>query len=221
MKYCKTCKVHYDVPLSNCMLCNGELDDNDKMPLLSKYPDYGKKRVQSKFLYRLFYYINFVSIIVTLYLDFQEGLPLSWSLVVGITNVYAIIMFAIFTHPTIWTSKLTKSIILSVLSLILLGLSIRDHTWAIDYVFPFAVLSNILLISILIIANKKKWFDYFSSLIFITIVGLIPGLLNLLNVTNTQWPSMICFAFALFTLIGIIFLPSKASRDEFKRRFHI
>jgi len=203
------------------MLCNGELEDFDKEPLISKFPEYGPKRIQSKFFYRLFYYMNFVSILVSLYIDFQQGLPLTWSLVVSITNIYAIIMFAILTNPTIWTSKLTKSIILTVLAVILLGLSIRDHTWAIDYVFPFAVLTNIFLINVLIITNKTKWFDYFSSLIFITIIGLVPGLLNLLKVTYTQWPSMICFSFSLFTLIGIIFLPSKASREEFKRRFHI
>ena len=139
----------------------------------------------------------------------------------GITNVYAIIMFSILTNAALWTSKLTKSIVLTVLSVILIGLSIRDYDWAVDYVFPFAVLSNTLLITILILSNKKKWFDYFVSLVFISIVGLIPGLLNILNITHVQWPSLICFSYSVFTIIGIIFLPSKASREEFKRRFHI
>lgn len=220
MKYCKTCKIEYDTPLEHCMFCNGELEDDQKNELSYHYAECTKKP-SSKFFFRLFYYINVVSIVVTLYIDYSHGLPLSWSLVVGITNVYAIIMFSILTNAALWTSKLTKSIVLTVLSVILIGLSIRDYNWAIDYVFPFAVLSNTLLITILILSNKKKWFDYFVSLVFISIVGLIPGLLNLLNITHVQWPSLICFSYSVFTIIGIIFLPSKASREEFNRRFHI
>jgi hypothetical protein len=130
-------------------------------------------------------------------------------------------MFIVLAIPTIWTSKLSKSIIITAGSLILIGLSIRDYAWAIDYVLPISLMTNIFLISILIVVNKKKWFDYFSSLIIITLIGLIPGLLNLLRVTTVLWPSLVCFAFSAFTLLGIFFLPSKSSRDEFKRRFHI
>ena len=130
-------------------------------------------------------------------------------------------MYIILAIPTIWTSKLVKTMIVTILAVILIGLSIRDYSWAIDYVFPFAIMSNILLLSVIIIFNKKKWFDYFSSLIIITIIGFVPGLMNLLSVTTIEWPSMVCFFYSAFTLLGIVFLPSKSSREEFKRRFHI
>jgi hypothetical protein len=220
MKYCKTCHVHYDTPIDHCILCNGELDSEGSEVLTYKFTEMQKKPASRLFI-RIFYFLNIVSIIVSLYLDFADGLPLEWSLIVSITNLYAIAMFITLTVPTIWTSKLTKSIILTVLSVILIGLSIRDYAWAIDIVLPFAVLSNILIITILILANKKKWFDYFSSLLVITIIGLVPGLLNLFRVTTLQWPSLICFAYSAFTLFGIFILPSKSSREEFKRRFHI
>lgn len=220
MKYCKTCHVHYDTPIHQCILCNGELETEGNETLTYKFSEIQKKPASRLFI-RLFYFLNIVSIIVSLYIDFADGLPLEWSLVVSITNLYAIAMFIILAVPTIWTSKMTKSIIITVLSIILIGLSIRDYAWAIDIVFPFAILSNILVITILILANKKKWFDYFASLIIITIIGLIPGLLNLIKVTTIQWPSLVCFAFSAFTLLGIFTLPSKSSREEFKRRFHI
>lgn len=220
MKYCKTCHVHYDTNLEHCMLCNGELENENDSIVSYKFPEIQKKKA-SRFFHRLFIFLNIVSILISFYVDYSDGVPLTWSLVVSITNLYAVIMFILLTVPTIWTSKLTKSIIVSAGAVILIGLAIRDHQWALDYVFPFAVILNIFLITILIIFNKKKWFDYFSSLIIITIVGLIPGLLNLLKVTEVTWPSVACFAYALVTLLGIIFLPSKASREEFRRRFHI
>lgn len=220
MKYCKTCHVHYDTTLDHCMLCNGELDHENEIEVSYKFTACAKPP-RSRFYIRLFLFLNVISALISLYIDFADGLPLSWSLIVTITNIYVVFMFFILAVPTIWTSKLTKSIILTVGSLILIGLSINEHAWAIDYVFPFAIMTNILLISMLIVFNKKKWFDYFASLIIISIIGLIPGLFNLLNITEVEWPSLVCLAYSIFTLLGIIVLPSKSSRDEFRRRFHI
>jgi hypothetical protein len=202
------------------MLCNGELENEDEQEVTFKFNECHKRKT-SRFFHRLFIFINIVSILISLYIDFSDGLPLSWSLIVSITNLYAVVMFILLAVPTIWTSKLTKSMIVTIGMVILIGLAIRDHQWALDYVFPFAVMLNILLITILIIFNRKKWFDYFSALIIITIIGLVPGLLNLLKVTEVTWPSVACFSYALVTLLGIFFLPSKASREEFRRRFHV
>jgi len=220
MKYCKTCRVHYDSDLEHCILCNGDLEQEDQTVSVFKFAEMTRKST-SKFFIRLFIYLNITAALVSLYLDLNNGLPLSWSLVVAITSIYTVIMYIILAVPTIWTSKLVKTMIVSILAVILIGLSIRNYFWAIDYVFPFAIISNILILSMIIIFNKKKWFDYFSSLIIITIIGLVPGLMNLLKVTTVEWPSMICFFYAAFTLLGIVFLPSKSSREEFKRRFHI
>src|SRR5690554_5667394 len=117
MKYCKTCHIHYDTPLETCMFCNGELEDNHQDVLSYKFAEV-KKRSASRFFYRLFIFLNIISIIVSLYLDYADGLPLEWSLIVGITNIYAVSMFIMLIIPTLWTSKLTKSIILTTGSLI-------------------------------------------------------------------------------------------------------
>jgi len=220
MKYCKSCHVHYDNTLEHCILCNGELEKIGEIDSTYKFPE-PKKRSKSRFFYRLFLFLNLVSALVSLYIDFADGLPLSWSLIVGITNIYIVVMFLVLAVPTIWTHRITKSVIITVGSLILIGLALRDVNWALDYVFPFAIMSNTFFTTLLILVNKKKWFDYFSSLIFITLFGLIPGLLNVLNLTTVQWPSLICFAYSTFTIFGIIILPSRSSREEFKRRFHI
>lgn len=220
MKYCKSCHVHYDTTLEHCILCNGELEQEGEDESVYKFSDIIKKS-RSKFFYRLFLFANIISAVVSLYLDFRNGLPLTWSLIVSITNIYVIVMFIILVVPTLWTSKVTKVIIVTVMAIILLGLAIRDYSWAIDFVFPIAVGTNIFLISILIVTNKKKWYDYFAGLIIITIVGFIPGLFNLLRLTTQRLPSIICFSYALVTFLGIMFLPSKSSREEFKRRFHV
>ena len=220
MRYCKTCHIHYDTDLENCMLCGGELEHQENDLSVYKFKEMSKKS-KANFFYRLFIFLNFMSIFITLALDYLSGLPLSWSLVVSVTNLYTVVLIMILGNPNFWASKLTKVMISTVLVVILIALSLRDYSWAVDFVLPLATGSTIFVLSILIITNRKKWFDYFAPLLIITLVGLIPGLLFLLDLLNVIWPSIVCFSYASITLLGMIFLPSKSSREEFKRRFHI
>lgn len=220
MRYCKTCHVHYDTDIEHCILCGGDLEIGENDQSVFKFKEITKKS-RSNFFYRLFVFLNFMSIIITLSLDYLSGLPLSWSLVVSATNLYTVVILMILLNPNFWASKFTKMMISTILVVILIGLSLRDYSWAVDFVFPLAVASTMLVLTILIIANRKKWFDYFAPLLIITIVGLVPGILFLMNVLTVYWPSIISFSYAAVTLLGIVFLPSKNSREEFKRRFHI
>lgn len=220
MRYCKTCHVHYDTDLEHCMLCSGDLEVTENDQSVYKFKEITKKS-RSNFFYRFFVFLNFMSIIITLSLDYLSGLPLTWSLVVSVTNLYTVVLLMILLNPNFWASKFTKVMITTIMVVILIGLSLRDYSWAVDIVFPFAVASTILILTILILTNRKKWFDYFAPLLIITIVGLVPGILFLLNVLTVEWPSIISFSYAAVTLLGMIFLPSKSSREEFKRRFHI
>lgn len=220
MRYCKTCKINYDTDLNNCLLCGGELIIGESDESSYKFKEFNK-RPKSNFYYRLFIFLNVMSMLITLILDYMNGTPLTWSLVVSLTNIYSIMMLLTLGNPTFWVSKFTKTIIFTISVVILIGLSIRDYTWAVDFVFPLAVTSTILVLTILIFANRKKWYDYFASLFIITLIGLVPSILILANVLTISWPSIVCLIYSILTLLGMIFLPSKTSREEFKRRFHI
>jgi hypothetical protein len=220
MRYCKTCHIHYDTDLEHCLLCDGELEISADDQSEYKFKDITKKP-RSNFFYRLFIFLNVISILTTITLDYMSGRNLSWSLIVSVTNMYSIIMLLTLGNPTFWVSKFTKTIVFTISMVVLLGLAIRDYSWAVDIVFPLAVSSTMLILTILIFSNRKKWFDYFASLFIITIIGLVPGFLILFNFLSITWPSLVCFIYAILTLLGMIFLPSKSSREEFKRRFHI
>jgi hypothetical protein len=222
MKYCKTCNVHYDAPLEQCLLCNGELEYTKE---IADEPAYKfkiiTKKSSSRFWYRFFFFLAVVSTAITIYLDYMDGLSLSWSLIVAITTLYTVLIFRTLSAASQWSAKVMKILMITAVGTILIGFAIRDYAWSIDYIFPFSIIGNILLISILTLVNKKHWFDYFASLIIITIIGLLPGLLDLLEFTTVSWPSFVCFSYSSITLLAIIFLPSKSSREEFKRRFHV
>jgi len=220
MKYCKTCHVHYDTTLNHCILCNGDLEQVGEKQSTFKYSEMKKKSTSRLFL-RLLIFLLVVASIIGIYLDYQEGKNLDWSLVLAISAMYLISLRRAIFVSTIWTSKFVKSNLLTIIAIVLIGLSIGSYGWAIEYVLPFAIMVNISIISLLTLINKNKWYDYFSSLIIIVLIGLLPGLFILLKVVSVAWPSFVCFSYSLFSLLGIIFLPSKSSREEFKRRFHI
>lgn len=220
MRYCKTCNIHFDTDLENCLLCGGELEIPEDDLSVFKFKVVSKKP-RSNFYYRLFIFLNIMSVFITLTLDYLSGLPLSWSLVVSVTNLYSVMLLLTLGSPNFWVSKLTKTMIFTVSMVVLIGLSIQNHSWAVDFVFPLAVSSTSLVLTILIFVNRKKWFDYFASLFIIVLIGLVPGLLVLLKTVTIVWPSYVSFIYSILTLMGMIFLPSKNAREEFKRRFHI
>lgn len=220
MKYCEQCKVHYNTDLEHCVFCNQALINKSTEEPTFKFAVLNKKS-RSNFFFRLFIFLNLVSALLSIYIDYSSGQPLSWSWIVAVTNAYIITMFVLMWPASLWTSRVSKIMIMTGLTVILLGLAINDASWAIDYVFPFSIIANMTMLSLLILFNRKKWFDYFGNLFIISLLGLIPGLLNLIHVTQISWPSTASFIYSIITILGIIFLPSKSSREEFKRRFHI
>ena len=107
MRYCKTCHVHYDTDLEHCMLCGGDLEVTENDQSVYKFKEITKKS-RSNFFYRFFVFLNFMSIIITLSLDYLSGLPLTWSLVVSVTNLYTVVLLMILLNPNFWASKFTK-----------------------------------------------------------------------------------------------------------------
>lgn len=219
MRFCDDCNVSYDTPLKHCLFCGGELSVHEPDHVTYKFTPFQKRR-SWVFFYRLFLFLNLLSAGIALYVDFTSGSRLSWSLVVAISNLYAVVLCTILYVPTVWTSKVTKGMVVSIMATLFIGLAIRDHQWALDFVFPLGVMANILLLSVLLLANRSRWFDHAVSLFGICLFGLIPGILNLIGVIGTHWPSMTCFVYAIATLMGMVVFSTKESREEIKRRLH-
>ncbi|MGE4319993.1 MAG: DUF6320 domain-containing protein [Acholeplasmataceae bacterium] len=220
MKYCKTCKISYDAPLDHCLFCHGDLENHDQHEPSFKYATLEKRKKPSIWI-RFLVLLNLGSLFIGLGLDYFNGLPLTWSLTLGAANVFAIVMLLLFNSKTAWNIKVSKLLITTIIGLFLIGLSIQDYHWALDYVFPFIVMLQLLVLSSMILFNHKRWLDFSPNIIFMSVLGLFPGLFLLLNLVDVAWPSVACLSYSFVTLLGILLLPSKESREEFKSRFHV
>lgn len=219
MRYCNNCHIHYDTPLEQCMFCNEDLEV--KGDTTYKFAPYRKKGLFRVF-YRLFIFLNIISLTLSLYLDFEaNGQVLIWSPLVALTNLLAIVWVMLLVAPGMWISKVNKMVVTGLLWITGIAYFIGIQRLIIDYVIPFSFVFNIALLTLLLVIDRKKWFDYASGLFFFSVVGILPGIFNILGITEIRWPSLVSMLYGIVTLLGLFFFSSKETKDEFKRRFHI
>lgn len=224
MKYCKTCKLNYRDNQKKCLFCNNELTtiENSIIDNKHNFPKH-KKNSPLSFILRFIYFILIIASVTCIYLDYinTDKHHLDWSLVVLVSSIYLILMANIITKEGSWISKIILSTFVTILEVVFVGLSINNYNWAVDYVFPFALISNLVFLTIVLLILKKSWFDFSYYLIGVCILGIIPSILNLCNVTKVEWPSTVCLFVSVSVFTGLFFLKGKSSIKELKRRFHI
>lgn len=223
MKYCKTCNLHYKDQQKNCIFCNNELVKMDSEENIAyAFPQY-KKKNSSSFIFKLLCFLLFFASAVCMYLDFiyKNQHRFTWSILVFISSLYCIVlMYTIFKEGN-WIAKFILSTLFTSVEVICIGLCIHHYHWAIDYVFPFSLMFNLIFLILILIVHKKSWYDVFYYLLCHCILGVIPSILNLCRVTKTTWPSTACLFISIAIFISLFFLKGNSSLKELKRRFHI
>lgn len=217
MGYCKQCHLHYASDQTYCVLCHQTLSD-EGMKTKAYYPTFKKKKTLSPMI-KYFMFLNFMSIVITLFIDAQD-LQFDFSLIVSLSNLYAIVLASFIFLPEFWTTKISKIIIFTLLSLLGLAVLIRQTHWFIDYVLPLSLSLNIMLVSVTSIFYKRND-DLLFQLLMLLLLGLIPGLLQTLGVTTYDAPSQISFLMSLTLLIYILLFHRTLLKEAIKRRFHL
>jgi len=75
-----------------------------------------------------------------------------------------------------------------------------------------------------------RYKDYMLYLASVALVGIMPLILSFIKVAKpffilneklVLWPSIASAIYAFFTIIGMFVFGDRATKDEFKKRFHI
>ena len=217
MSYCKQCHIHYESDQTHCVLCHQTLD-SDNLVSTSYYPEFKKQATLAPVI-KYFMYLNLMSIIITLIIDAQD-LSLGFPLIVSLSNLYAIVLASFIFLPEFWTTKISKILLLTLISLLGLTVLIRETSWFIDYVLPMTLIANILLVGIAGLFYKKND-DLLFQLLILIVLGLTPGILQMIGITSVLLPSQISFFLSLTLFIYIILFQRKLLIEAIKRRFHL
>ncbi|HHX79206.1 MAG TPA: hypothetical protein GX695_05595, partial [Acholeplasmataceae bacterium] len=137
MKYCKTCDIKISTAINNCILCNEKLQFYDNKGEEFNYPEYTPKKNVFKTFLRLVIILNIVSIVASLFIDYyNNGKDLSWSLIVGLSNLYFIFIFSLIYVKKRLFSKIIIGSFIAVTYIFLMGFIFNDYIWAINFILP-------------------------------------------------------------------------------------
>lgn len=223
MKYCSNCNLKVEADIKHCIFCNDLLKFYDNKKAEDIYPTFKRKRKVFLNFFKIVILLNLVSILTVLFIDGSTNgyNNLTYSLIVSASNLYFILAFGIIYMNRRFVSKLIIGSTTSVLYILSIGFMLNDYIWAINFILPFVLISNLILLSMFLIFNRSKWIDYVTTLFIISILGVASILLVIFNVTTVSWPVIVLTALSVAVLLGLVIFSPKELKEDFKRRFHI
>jgi hypothetical protein len=199
-----------------CVLCHQPLNDVSGERLFPKF----KKKASLKPIIKWFILLNIISIITTFLFDIQDQ-SLSYFLIVATANVYAIALILLSFIPDFWTLKLSKILVLTIIGLLMLTIIIGEVYWLLTFVMPIVLSINTMLYLTITIFKKENSIDDVYHSFFMSILGLVPGILTFTSLLSSFIPSQISVIISLFSLLYLFLFFPKLVIEGIKRRFHI
>lgn len=226
MKYCDKCHVEVKTNMQYCPLCHQVLKGDGDPSRMETYPDFVPlRREVLPLTKKIVLFVTVIAIISLLVINIAGWQGKLWSLIpIGaIFYFFTVVRIGLLSRQNI----AFKLAILTTLLIIILNLIDQNYTepdykgWALDFVFPLALLSCNVAISVIIWIKRINFRDYIFYLLTILVFSLVPLILVFFNLIHRSWPSIAAFAMAVLILLIIIFFFPKSIRDEIKKRFHM
>ena len=186
------------------------------------YPDARIIFRKFHFLENLVLFLSIVTIAIVIGINFWINPDFLWSFVVALALIYVnvILRFAILGKSGYQIKTISLLIVAIVL---LLGIDYLTgyHGWALNFVFPSAILLLDRGIVILMIVNRRNWQSYMMMQLFLVLMSVIAMILVAVKVIWFPYLAMGAMGASLFLFLGTLIIGHKRARTELKRRFHI
>ncbi|MGN0427501.1 MAG: DUF6320 domain-containing protein [Agathobacter sp.] len=221
MSKCKNCGVEILDPTDKCPFCHWVLDP-DHSQKEAMYPDARIIFRKFHFLENLVLFLSIVTIAIVIGINFWINPDFLWSFVVALALIYVnvILRFAILGKSG-YQLKTISLLIVAVVLLVGIDYLTGYHGWALNFVFPSAILLLDLGIVILMIVNRRNWQSYMMIQILSVLLSLIPVILFFTGIISFAPLVFIALAASAFLFLGTLILGDQRARNELKRRFYI
>lgn len=240
MKKCPECKIKIATNRKTCPLCLNVLQDDDDDSYISlPYPKYKEPSYKSHLIKKIFLYLSIIVIGICGLINIltYHNTPSYWSLIVlfGIIYLWVLINFTIISKRNMAFRLFLQAFFLSILMLIIESTAKQtsgiNGYWFIPYVMPFIMMATLITIVFIVFIKTMRYRDYMLYMFMIAIIGFIPIIIALIEPTakyfisttgvHVIWPSIACAGLGVATILGMIIFGDKATKDEFKKRFHV
>lgn len=223
MHFCDYCGVRVKNGQQNCPLCGRQLTEHKEVNSL--YPAYHVKKLSGarRLFGRLAAFCSVAACLVTAVINFftWPESHLAWSLFV----IAPVLCAWLLVGNTLLARRRGGAVILLQTIAFSAMFAIIDaaagfHRWSVNYVIPFLLITQTLVITIIVYTKKIRWNQYIGYALTMIFLGFAPILLYAVGLCSVLWPSVSSAAYSFLTLAYMFVFSNKAFLGELKKRFH-
>lgn len=219
MSKCLKCKVDIESSCKICPLCNTPILVENTCDIFPKI-EYNYKN--HDLLYNVIKVCSVIAILISLFINWTVSKKISWSLfvILGIICFWLTLLTALKGRKHFMKMLFTEIILIIILSCIW-DLWTGFKMWSINYCLPF--LCSIYTVAILIMRlfRKKLAREFIFYATINSMIGLVPGILLILDKVTVYWPSYISVIISIIILAFLFVFNKRQVKNELERRFHI
>ncbi len=225
MKKCTKCSLEVNSTRKTCPLCLSILED-DGGEYIKKYPVPLNEPAKKSLFLRILSFLSIVAIFVTVVVNlmtYKEG-GTWWSIIVvfNIGYFWLLIKSTFRKKGNVALRLVFQTLAISIVTYVIDYFTSQNfHGWAINYVFPFITMASLLSISALTLGSKRRYVNYFIHIITSIALCLIPIILYWVGLITVSWPAISSAMLAFSSLVAIVILGDKDTKEEIKKRLHI
>lgn len=217
---CDKCNVNIVSNTHTCPLCKNEIKKEGKAE--DVFPVIPTIHKGHGLFLKILALIFVASSVICVVVNLMVSKRLSWSLVVAAAISCVALTIALAIRKRHNFARLTFSeYVLIVVGAITWDYFTGWHLWSLNYVLPLVSMLFIYISFVLRMFFPYQLRNYFMNIIFACIVGLIPGLLLLLNVTSVGWPAYVSAITSALMFSSLIVFDGKKIKKEIESRFHV
>ena len=219
MKQCTKCHVSVRGARESCPLCQSTLSGEGEAEL---YPEIPTIYRQYTFFFKLLALITISGGVITVMINILNREHGYWSLFVamGIACFWIILAFAVRKRNNRPKNITYQVFILSIFSIVW-DLLTGWRGWSLDFVMPIAFTTGMLALAIIPAIMKIPVSDYILCLIIDGVFGFTPFVFLLLDWVHIIYPSYICIAASIISLITLVLFAGRNMLAEVQKRFHL
>lgn len=221
MQYCPSCQMHIAGNKCCCPLCGGALEGKGN-PKSEIFPRLTPTRSMARRVLRILALTGAAATAVCVLINLAMGTAVWWSLFVAGGVACGILTVAI---GIAYRRDVPQNIAWETALVILLAMLWDAATgwlgWSLDFVFPCACATGLIMEIALWGILKTPVHVVAGPMGGLGLAGLVPGVLVLVGLVNFALPSLLCTAFSILFLAGLMLLRRRTAWGELRRRFHV
>lgn len=221
MQYCPSCQMHIAGNKCCCPLCGGALEGKGD-PQSEIFPRLTPSKSLGRRVLRILALTGAAATAVCVLINLAMGTAVWWSLFVAGGVACGILTVAIgIAYRRDIPQNIAWETALVILLAILWDAATGWLGWSLDFVFPCACATGLVMEIALWGILKTPVHVVAGPMGGLGLAGLVPGVLVLVGLVNFALPSLLCTAFSVLFLAGLMLLRRRTAWGELRRRFHV